>query len=216
MLAIVDYEAGNQTSVARALKSLGIACLISDMPQTLATADGIIFPGVGAAPQAMRKLAASGLGDFLRDVARKGQPLLGICLGCQILLEESEEGPCECLGILPGKVRKFDAGERQEDGSPAPVPHMGWNGMTMVRQNRILDGIPANAEFYFVHGYYPEPADEMILATSIYGKKFCAIYGRDGIWAAQFHPEKSGRAGLALLANFNAYCEEKKRCSQNA
>ena len=114
MLAIVDYEAGNQTSVARALKSLGIACLITDSPQTLACADGVIFPGVGAAPQAMRKLEASGIGDILRSIVEKNIPLLGICLGCQILLEESEEGPCKCLGILPGKARKFHDNLRQE------------------------------------------------------------------------------------------------------
>ncbi len=210
MLAIVDYEAGNQTSVARALKSLGIACLITDSPQTLACADGVIFPGVGAAPQAMRKLEASGIGDILRSIVEKNIPLLGICLGCQILLEESEEGPCKCRGILPGKARKFHDNLRQEDGSAAPVPHMGWNGIRKVGQSRILEGIADNAEFYFVHSYYPEPAEEMVLATTSYGRKFCAIYGRDGLWAAQFHPEKSGRAGLGLLANFNAWCEGKR------
>lgn len=216
MLAIVDYEAGNQTSVARALKSLGVDCLITDSPERLASADGIIFPGVGAAPQAMRKLEASGIGDILRQVVRKGIPLLGICLGCQILLEESEEGPCRCLGLLPGKVRKFPDNLRQEDGSAAPVPHMGWNGIRKTAQSPILEGIADNAEFYFVHSYYPEPAGEMILARTSYGKKFCAIYGRDGLWAAQFHPEKSGRAGLRLLANFNAWCKENRPCSQNA
>lgn len=216
MLAIVDYEAGNQTSVARALKSLGIACVITDLPEKLASADGIIFPGVGAAPQAMQKLGKSGIGAFLHQAIKMEIPLLGICLGCQILLEESEEGNCACLGAFKGKVRKFSSAMCQEDGSPAPVPHMGWNGISIIRQSRLLEGIVENTEFYFVHSYYPEPAEEMILATSFYGQKFCAIYGRDGLWAAQFHPEKSGRAGLKLLANFNSYCEDKKRCSQSA
>lgn len=209
MLAIIDYGAGNQTSVARALESLGIECTVSSKPEEILNSCGVIFPGVGAAPQAMDRLAESGLGDVLRHIAAAGLPLLGICLGSQIFLEQSEEGSCSCLGILKGRARRFPAGARQEDGSPAPVPHMGWNGIRIRRASPILAGIDDNSEFYFVHSYFPEPQADLVLATCVYGQEFCAVYGRDGLWATQFHPEKSGRAGLRILKNFNAYCREK-------
>lgn len=214
MLAIIDYGAGNQTSVFRALKSLGIECVVTSEPQKILDSDGVIFPGVGAAPQAMRKLCETGIAATLYHIVEIGLPMLGICLGCQILLTESEEGDCVCLGILKGKSRRFSSNLLQEDGSPAPVPHMGWNSITHKGSSRLLCGIGKNAEFYFVHSYYPEPAPDLVLATAFYGKSFCALYGRDGLWAAQFHPEKSGRAGLRLLANFNSFCEEKKNALQ--
>lgn len=209
MLAIVDYGAGNQTSVARALRYLEIPCVITGDPAALAEANGIIFPGVGAAGQAMAHLAATGLDKTLmRAVARK-QPLLGICLGCQILLEKSEEGDTPTLGLVPGRARRFASDLREEDGSPAPVPHMGWNGIKQTRPTPLLEGIPQEAEFYFVHSYYVEPPEELVLATTRYGHEFCSVYGRDGLWAAQFHAEKSGPNGLRLLRNFHNYCQEK-------
>lgn len=208
MLAILDYKAGNQTSVRRALEHLGIPCAVTADPALLESAQGIIFPGVGAAGQAMRALNEAGLATALRRAVAVGQPLLGVCLGCQILLERSEENDMPTLGLVPGVCRRFEDNLRQEDGSPAPVPHMGWNSLRAATPCRLLAGVEPTAEFYFVHGYYVEPDPALVIATTVYGREFCSLYGRDGLWAAQFHPEKSGRPGLALLRNFYEYCRE--------
>ncbi len=207
MLAIVDYGAGNQTSVARAFAHLGIPAKITANPAELKDAQGIVFPGVGNAAQAMARLRQSGLDEELRLAVSQKIPLLGICLGCQILLAESEEGPTRTLGIVPGTNKSFEASLREEDGSPISIPHMGWNSLRKKRNSPLLDGIDSTAEFYFVHSYYAEPDPELIIATTTYGREFCSVYGRDGLWAAQFHPEKSGRAGLRILANFNTWCQ---------
>jgi len=207
MLAILDYKAGNQTSVRRALEHLGISCAITADPATLERAHGIIFPGVGAAGQAMRTLRAAGLDDLLRAAVKRGQPLLGICLGCQVLLDNSEENDAATLGIVPGRCVRFEDDMREEDGAPAPVPHMGWNSLRVEAPCPLLEGVPSTAEFYFVHSYYAEPDPTFVIATTAYGKRFCSVYGRDGLWATQFHPEKSGRPGLAILRNFHDYCE---------
>ncbi len=206
MIAIVEYGAGNQTSVMRALNHLGIPCIVTADPGVMDQCAGIIFPGVGAAAQAMANLAANGVDAALRRAAARGQPILGICLGCQILLERSEEGPVETLGILPGICRKFPDDLRDEAGDVARIPHMGWNGLNIKKSDPLLAGLPQNAEFYFVHGFYVETKPEMVLATSGHGMEFCAVYGRGNIRATQFHPEKSGRAGLTLLENFNRMC----------
>ncbi len=208
MLAILDYKAGNQTSVRRALEHMGIPCAVTADPALLESAQGIIFPGVGAAGQAMRALGEAGQAAALRRAVDVGQPLLGICLGCQILLERSEENDTPTLGLVTGVCRRFEDNLRQEDGSPAPVPHMGWNSLRVLAPCRLLKGVEPAAEFYFVHGYYVEPAPALVLATTVYGREFCSLYGREGLWAAQFHPEKSGRPGLALLRNFYDYCRE--------
>ena len=208
MLAILDYKAGNQTSVARALQHLGIDCTITADAAVIEAAEGLIFPGVGAARQAMAELARSGLDVQLRRAVAQGQPLLGICLGCQILLEHSEEEDTPCLGILKGRCRRFAPGLTQEDGTPAPIPHMGWNSLAIAKPNRLLDGIEPGSEFYFVHSYYVEVAPELVLATTRYGHEFCSVYGRDGLWAVQCHMEKSGRPGLRILQNFYDYCRE--------
>lgn len=209
MLAIVDYGAGNLTSVRRALEHCGIPALVTAKPEELQGASGIIFPGVGAAPQAMKALGEAGLAEPLGKLVAASRPFLGICLGCQILLEQSEEGPVKTLGLAPGVCRRFPPDLREEDGSPAPVPHMGWNRLRQVRPSRLLSGISPDAEFYFVHSYYVDCAPELEIARTQYGCEFCSVYGRDGFWAVQFHPEKSGRPGLCLLENFYAYCEEK-------
>ena len=154
MLAILEYKAGNQTSVRRALEHLGIPCRITADPAELEQAQGIIFPGVGAAGQAMEALTSAGLDSVLRRAVAEGQPLLGICLGCQILLEHSEENDVRTLGIVPGRCVRFPDHMKEEDGSPAPVPHMGWNSLDVVRPGRLLHGIEPGAEFYFVHSYY--------------------------------------------------------------
>lgn len=156
----------------------------------------------------MRALNEAGLDAALRRAVAVGQPLLGVCLGCQILLERSEENDMPTLGLVPGVCRRFEDNLRQEDGSPAPVPHMGWNSLRAATPCRLLAGVEPTAEFYFVHGYYVEPDPALVIATTVYGREFCSLYGRDGLWAAQFHPEKSGRPGLALLRNFYEYCRE--------
>lgn len=206
MLAILDYEAGNQTSVLRALNSLDIPATITAAPAELAAASGIIFPGVGAAGQAMELLGRTRLADTLKALVREGKPLLGVCLGCQILLEHSEESNTKTLGLARGKSVRFSPDLRDESGAPIIIPHMGWNGYTLHRPCRLFDGIPENAEFYFVHSYYTEPDPDLVIASTRHGLEFCSVYGRDGFWAVQFHPEKSGKPGLRLLSNFDAYC----------
>ncbi len=209
MLAILDYKAGNQTSVLRALQHLDIPARITSDPTEISRAWGVIFPGVGSAGQAMSVLQTQGLDVCLAQAVTRSQPVLGICLGCQILLESSEEGPVKTLGLVPGDCRKFPDNLCQEDGSRAPVPHMGWNSVSLVRESRLFQGVDPCAQFYFVHSYYVEPAPDMVLGLSSYGgMQFCSFYGRPGLWATQFHPEKSGPAGLAILMNFYAYCRE--------
>lgn len=207
MLAIIDYEAGNQTSVARALTYLGIPNTITASPQALLQAQGIIFPGVGAAGQAMSALRHGGLDRALAEVVAKGIPLLGICLGCQILLSHSEENATITLGIVPGECKRFDAALCEENGTPVRIPHMGWNSLTIHKDSTLLRGLAPDAEFYFVHSYYAVPPVEMRIASTLYGVEFCAVYGREGLWAAQFHVEKSGRPGLSILKNFYEYCQ---------
>lgn len=208
MLAIVDYGAGNLTSVARALNHLNIPSLITANPEKIRQAQGVIFPGVGQAGQAMQRLSESGLDKELANVVERRQPLLGICLGCHILLENSAEGPTKMLGLVQGDCLRFADNLLEEDGSRATVPHMGWNSLIRVKDAPLLAGIPENAEFYFVHSYYARPQEDLILATTRYGHNFCSFYGRDGLWAVQFHPEKSGPAGLRLLQNFSNWCKE--------
>jgi glutamine amidotransferase len=172
----------------------------------------VIFPGVGAAGQAMGMLRRTGLDDTLRAVVAAGKPLLGICLGCQILLDFSEEDDTPALGLVPGRCRRFDPALRDEQGEPLRIPHMGWNSCLLKAPCRLFQGIPPEAEFYFVHSYYADPDPDLVLATTRHGLDFCSVLGRDGFWAVQFHPEKSGRAGLALLRNFSDYCREWGTC----
>ncbi len=212
MLAILDYKAGNQTSVSRALSSLDIPNCITADAQTLLAADGVIFPGVGAAGQAMHNLTSTGLDSILRQVVSKRIPLLGVCVGCQIMLEHSEEGDTPTLGLIPGKTVRFDPKLRDENNDPIRIPHMGWNSAPRVRESRLFDGIGQDAEFYFVHSYYVAPIPGLTLAQTTYGLTFCSAFGRDGLWAVQFHTEKSGQPGLKLLHNFYAYCREAKSC----
>lgn len=206
MLAIIDYGAGNLASVSRALKWLGAPHRLARSPREMEKCAGVIFPGVGAAERAMANLRASGLDVALKRAIAANTPVLGVCLGCQIMLESSAEDETTTLGVFPGRCERFPDDLREADGSPARVPHMGWNSLRRLRPTSLLDGIPEDAQFYFVHSYYPAPADDLVLATSDHGLEFCALYGRDGLWCAQFHPEKSGAAGLKFLENFYAYC----------
>ena len=200
MLAILDYKAGNQTSVRRALEHLGIPCTVTADPALLESAQGIIFPGVGAAGQAMRALGEAGQDAALRRAVDVGQPLLGICLGCQILLERSEENDTPTLGLAPGVCRRFEDGLRQEDGSPAPVPHMGWNSVENLRSG-LFTGIDQGAYVYYVHSFAPEVNADTI-ATTTYGVPFSAAIRKDNFYGTQFHPEKSASIGAQILQNF--------------
>ncbi|MDE0420814.1 MAG: imidazole glycerol phosphate synthase subunit HisH [Gammaproteobacteria bacterium] len=198
MVVIVDYDAGNLKSVARACREVGLPAEISNDAKRIREAERVIFPGVGAAGSAMRSLAASGVDRALVDAFGAGTPILGICLGLQISLEYSEENDTATLGLLPGKVRRF-----RLDDPNLKVPHMGWNAVRVIRPHPIFDGVQRGDEFYFVHAYRPipeEPADA--IAESVYEGPFCSALGRGNYVATQFHPEKSGRAGLRLLKRF--------------
>lgn len=207
MLAILDYKAGNQTSVLRALRSLNIKAEITADPSVILGAEGIIFPGVGAAGQAMAQLRSSSMDTVLEQGIRSGIPLLGICLGCQILLERSEEGDTPTLGVIKGVCRRFRQ-EWTDGGEPIRIPHMGWNTLEQTRPSALLDGILPDDRFYFVHSYYTEPEPALCLAETTYGRTFTSVYGRPGLWAVQFHPEKSGTPGLKILKNFYRSCKE--------
>lgn len=208
MLGILEYGSGNQTSVWRALAYLGIDAIITADKSELASCEGIIFPGVGSAGQAMRQLQDTAMDKVLVELVQADKPLLGICLGCQILLERSEEDTQATLGLLKGTCKRFDSDLEESQGMKIRIPHMGWNSLNFVCESPLLKNIPEDSEFYFVHGYYAEPDPDLLIATSFHGKEFAAIYGREGLWGVQFHPEKSGRPGLKLLENFYSYCLE--------
>jgi len=201
MTGIVDYNAGNIRSVELALLSLNVEYRISRNPADLAGADRLIFPGVGEAKFAMEELRKSGFDSFLRDWAASGKPLLGVCLGSQIIFDHSEESDTRCLGIIPGVVRRFPA-DFQSRG--LKVPHMGWNDITVRNGgSRLFDGVPAHADVYFVHSYYIDPTDPTVVtATADYGFPVPCAVKRGNVEAVQFHPEKSGTNGLRMLANF--------------
>ncbi|MFP3960377.1 MAG: imidazole glycerol phosphate synthase subunit HisH [Spirochaetaceae bacterium] len=196
-IGVVNYEAGNLRSVATALKALEADFFVSDRPEALMSADRIIFPGVGDARAAMEVLERTGLADAIRTFYRHGKRILGICVGSQIVLDASEENDARCLGLIPGVARRFPA------GLGVKVPHMGWNQVIYDGHHRLFDGIPSGTSFYFVHSYYPDPArEEHRLAECEYGLTFAAGVVRENLTAVQFHPEKSGEAGLRLLGNF--------------
>ncbi len=200
MIAIVDYNAGNLTSVKLAFQALDCEAEVTQNPATILKADRVIFPGVGAAGAAMRHLSELRLIDPIREVTARGVPFLGICLGTQILFDFSEEdGGTPTLGILPGRVPRFQPEERFEK-----VPQIGWNQVKAARAHPIMQGIGDLSEFYFVHSYYPAPEDDDItIGTTEYaGVKFASMVGTGNVIATQFHPEKSGRIGLKLLENF--------------
>jgi glutamine amidotransferase len=208
MIVIVDYNAGNLTSVQLALRAEGIEAVIARDPAVIAAAERLIFPGVGAAGSAMEGLRDLRLDQTVRDFVASGKPFLGICIGCQVILASSDEdGGTACLGILPGVVKAFP----RLPG--VKIPHMGWNQVDFTRAHPVLAGIPSGADFYFVHSYYPalENASTGNVAanaavalgeTEYAGVTFPAIYARGNVVACQFHTEKSGPVGLRLLRNF--------------
>lgn len=198
MITIVDYKAGNLTSVKRALDHLGIENRITPDPGLIRRAERIIFPGVGHAGAAMQVLKVRGLDSALVEAVRAGTPTLGICVGAQIILSRSEEGDTPGLNLLPGACIRF----RLRDES-LKIPHMGWNAVTVTRPHPVLAHLRPGDEFYFVHSYYPQPEDPAdVYATCDYGISLPVAIGRDNLFAVQFHTEKSGPVGLQLLKNF--------------
>lgn len=197
MIAIIDYKAGNLTSVARALDSLGYKNRITDDIETILSAERVIFPGVGAAKATMGNLQKSSLDEVLLKYYESGKPMLGICIGIQILFEHSEEEDTECLGLLPGSVKKYPADKHLK------VPQIGWNEVWQAQPHRIFEGVPNPAYFYFVNSYFPVPDSEgTIIGKTTYGLEFCSVIAHNNLIATQFHLEKSGRVGLKMLLNF--------------
>lgn len=205
MIAIIDYNAGNITSVARALQNIGQDFVITDDTKKLETASRVIFPGVGAAGDAMAYLREKNLDAWLKNYIKTGKPLLGICLGTQIILDYSEENDTQCIGLVNGSTKRFPD-KLMDEGQLLKIPQMGWNSVQLQRSHPVFENISPEAEFYFVHSYYPAPSDEAaVLGTTDYGITFCSVLAKDNLVAMQFHPEKSGRPGLQVLRNFCAW-----------
>ncbi|MFL5259353.1 MAG: imidazole glycerol phosphate synthase subunit HisH [Hyphomicrobiales bacterium] len=203
MITIIDYKAGNLTSVARALAHLGLAARITADPEAVRRADRIIFPGVGHAGTAMAVLEERGLDMALREAFHRGTPILGTCVGAQILLSHSEEGPTACLDLIAGDCVRFD------HAPGLKVPHMGWNTVRFVKPHPVLEGIADHSRFYFVHSYYLRPADPAnVYGSCDYGMTFAAMIGSGNLFATQFHSEKSGALGLSLMSNFARWSGE--------
>ena len=200
MVVVIDYQAGNITSVVRSLRALGVEGKITAGPEAVLEARRVIFPGVGAAGEAMATLKSRGLDQALKEVFARGTPILGICLGTQIILDHSEENDTPCLGLIPGRTRALPR-------TPGlKIPHMGWNRVDFRGSHPVFAGLPATAEYYFVHSFYPDPAQSsMILGVTDHGISFPSAIGWRNLVATQFHPEKSGRFGLNILENFLAW-----------
>ena len=194
-ISIVDYQAGNVRSVQKAIEAVGAQARITGDPEDIARSDALVFPGQGACDSSMRRLRERGLVEPIRDFIMGGRPFLGICLGLQLLLEDSDEGSEPCLGVLPGRVRRLPPGTK--------VPHMGWNEVSLRGDHPVFAGVPSGSYFYFVHSYYADPEDEsVVLGTTSYGLDFCSAAAWDNVVAVQFHPEKSGDLGLRIYSQF--------------
>ncbi len=203
MIAILDYKAGNLTSVKRALDHLGFSCRITNSHDEIRKADKVVFPGVGAAGKSMESLRELGLDKLLWELFGAGAPILGICVGLQVLFDTSQENQTTCLGILPGEVRRFAENISSEAGNFLKIPHMGWNSVGFKKHHPVFRDIPAESEFYFVHSYYPQPVNEdLSVGMTEYGITFTSAVAFRNLVAVQFHPEKSGKPGLRLLDNF--------------
>ena len=213
-IAVVDYGMGNLFSMAQAVRHVaqgtGFDVQVTNRPEVVHAADRVILPGQGAMPDCMRELRESGLQESLLEAART-KPLFGVCVGMQMLLDQSHEGRKEApgvltpgLGLIPGEVVKFDlAGQLQSDGSRYKVPQMGWNRVLQARSHALWKDVPNGAYFYFVHSFYAKPSESRhSVGETDYGKRFSAAIARDNIFATQFHPEKSAEHGLALYRNF--------------
>ena len=198
MIAIIDYDAGNIKSVEKALQALGEEVTITRDANVLLNADKVILPGVGAFGDAMDKIRSYGLESVIRQIVDKGTPFLGICLGLQLMFEESDETPgVKGLGLLPGKIL------RMPEGEDLKIPHMGWNSLHFTKDTKLFKGIKEGAYVYFVHSYYLKAeAEDMVAATTEYGVCIHAAVEQGNVFACQFHPEKSSDVGMAILKNF--------------
>ena len=201
LLAVLDYGMGNLRSVSKALEHVGARTEVTSDHERIAAAEGVVLPGVGAFPAAVAEVRERGLDGVLRERMEAGVPVLGICLGMQLLFERSEEhGGAEGLGLLAGEVRALDA-------PGLKVPQIGWNEVAWRRESPLTDGLPQPCAFYHVHSFAPRPANrEDVVGVAEYGVEFCSVGGRGNLYGVQFHPEKSGDDGLALLANFVRLC----------
>ena len=203
MIAIIDYKAGNLASVARAINHIGFECRITNNLKEIARAEKLIFPGVGSAGQAMKDLKKMDLDKAILDYYKSGRPFLGICLGTQVILDDSEENETACLGLMSGAVRRFSSPLRSNNGNVLKVPHMGWNEVELKTSHPVFEGVARGSEFYFVHSYFPAPKNkDTIIGTTDYGINFASVLGYRNLIAVQFHPEKSGKPGLTILKNF--------------
>lgn len=203
MVTIIDYEAGNLASVARALVKIGQHIEITGNPENIVRSQRIVFPGVGAAGSAMASLRKSGMDAAIVEAVRAGIPTLGICLGTQVIMDRSSENDAQCLGIIKGRVLPFPGSMTGDDGARLKIPHMGWNRISILKSHPVFSGIEEDDQFYFVHSYYPEPEDSSsVIAVTEHGISFASVIGDNNLVATQFHPEKSGRAGLRILENF--------------
>ena len=199
-IAILDYGMGNLRSVEKALEHVGATATISNDAETVRGADGVVLPGVGAFPKAIERVRGLGLDELIAERRDAGVPILGICLGLQLLFKSTTElGGATGLGMLPGEVAELDAGGLK-------VPHIGWSAVRWEKGSRLARGIDSETPFYFVHSFAPRPAPGELLGTAAYGARFACAAERDNIFGVQFHPEKSSAAGLRLLSNFAGVC----------
>jgi imidazole glycerol-phosphate synthase subunit HisH len=205
MITVVDYKAGNVTSVQRALRHLGLHSLLTGDPEEVLRASVLFIPGVGHAGSAMAVLRERGLDQAIRSAFRKGTPIFGACLGAQIILSHSEEGDTPTLGLLEGECRQLHS-----TNVALKIPHMGWDSISILRSHPLMKDVKPADEYYFVHSYYPQPTSAGdVLAEGDYGIRFPVIIGRENLVATQFHPEKSGPAGLRMLQNVAAWAGQK-------
>lgn len=199
-ICVLDYGMGNLRSVEKALEHVGASATIASDRETIGAADGLILPGVGAFPRAMERVRELGLDELIAERCDAGVPVLGICLGLQLLFESTTElGGAAGIGLLPGGVSVLAA-----DG--LKVPHIGWSPVRWEKESRLTDGIESETPFYFVHSFAPSPSRDDLLGTAAYGARFACAAERDNVFGVQFHPEKSSTAGLRLLSNFAGVC----------
>jgi imidazole glycerol-phosphate synthase subunit HisH len=199
-IVVLDYGAGNLSSVQNVLRHFGADFIVTSSPRDVESASALIFPGDGEAAASMGELRRTGLDEALRAFQESGRKMLGICIGCQVIFSHSEERDTTCLGLLPGEVKRFAR------ATGLKVPHMGWNAVRFLIRHPVFEGLPQDSSFYFIHSYFPVPADPLQAAAETeYGETFVSAVAAANVVAVQFHPEKSGPVGLRLMSNFLAW-----------